>query len=80
MELQQPLENVGMPTMEEEAVDVAIHKARQAITDLWHMRLRNDTADILCFEYEALCSMRNMLGAICEDVWHANENAKRAAQ
>lgn len=53
------------------AVDMAVHAARQAMTDLWHMRLKNETADLLCSEYEALVSIRNMAGSLCEDIYHS---------
>ena len=69
-----------MPSMEEELVDQAIFKARQAITDLWNLRLRNETADLLCCEEAAIEDMRNVIGALHQDIWHANENARQGAE
>jgi hypothetical protein len=71
-------EALPIPTVEEERVDQAIFAARQAITDLWNLRLRNETADHLCFEEAAIESMRNQLGALHSDIWHANH--KQAAE
>lgn len=61
-----------MPSMEEELVDHAIYAARTAVTTLWNLRLRNDTADLLCFEEREIESLRNQLGALHQDIWHAN--------
>jgi protocatechuate 3,4-dioxygenase beta subunit len=73
-------EALPMPSFEEQLVDTTIHALHKAVSDLVELRHRRDTADLILMEQESIEGDCRTLSNLAADIWHANENARQAAQ
>lgn len=64
----------------EHKVGSAAYQLRQTIADLWAMRLKSETADLVIDEQFSLTAAFNSLSALVEDVRVARDNMKVAAE
>lgn len=61
-------------------VGYTVHQLHTVVSDLWKLRLDNETADLVLHDHDGIVSAFNALAAFVEDVRAARENMKQAAE